>query len=290
MGVQDFDPLVQSTIRRVQPFEMTRDLFDTCRALGFESLNIDLIYGLPHQTTTSFEKTIERVIEIGPDRIALFSYAHVPWLKKQQGSFARHLPSPHEKFRIFAMAIERLTAAGYLYIGLDHFVRPGDELARAQMERTLHRNFQGYTTRAGCDLHGSGVSSISAFDDLYAQNARELSRYYDAIDSGRWPTMRGIRLSAEDRLRREVINRLLCHCLVVKSEIEQTFGIRFDEHFSAEMERLSALRDDGLVRLEVDAIGVHGLGRIFIRTVAMIFDAYLARREAEPLRVFSSTL
>jgi oxygen-independent coproporphyrinogen-3 oxidase len=274
----------------VQPFEMTRDLIDNCRALGFESFNIDLIYGLPHQTPASFENTIQKVIEIGPDRIALFSYAHVPWLKKQQGSFARHLPSPHEKFRIFAMAIERLTAAGYLYIGLDHFVRPGDELARAQADRTLHRNFQGYTTRAGCDLHGIGVSSISALDDLYAQNARELSRYYDAIDSDRWPTVRGIRLDVEDRLRREVINRLLCHCLVVKSEIEQAFGIRFDEHFAEELDRLEALRDDGLVLLEEDAIRVHGLGRIFIRNVAMIFDTYLWKRQADPLRVFSSTL
>jgi oxygen-independent coproporphyrinogen-3 oxidase len=289
MGVQDFDPLVQETIRRIQPYDMTRRLYDHCRSLGFDSINLDLIYGLPHQTRESFRDTVEKVIEMSPDRIALFSYAHVPWLKKQQGSFARHLPDPVEKFRIFAMAIDRFTEAGYRYIGMDHFVRPGDELARAQDDRTLHRNFQGYTTRAGCDLIGMGVTSISALDGAYAQNQRDLSQYYDAIDNGRWPTMRGINVTPTDKLRRDVINRILCHCVVVKSEIEDDYGIDFDWYFADALDSLRELVDDGLVQLGPDRIEVLPLGRIFIRNIAMAFDAYLNKPATEG-RVFSNTL
>src|SRR5205085_5749856 len=168
LGIQDFDPLVQKTIRRVQPYEETKRLFDSCREIGFESINVDLIYGLPHQTAASFSDTVNKIITMKPDRVAVFSYAHVPWMKKQQGSFARFLPDATEKFRIFARAIEMLTGAGYRYIGLDHFARPEDEICRAQDERTLHRNFQGYTTKAGCDLYAMGVSSISGLEDAYA--------------------------------------------------------------------------------------------------------------------------
>jgi oxygen-independent coproporphyrinogen-3 oxidase len=225
-----------------------------------------------------------------PDRIALFSYAHVPWMKKQQGSFARFLPEGEQKFKIFAAAIRKLTDAGYRYIGMDHFARPTDELCRAQDERTLHRNFQGYTTKAGCDLYAMGVSSISGLDDVYAQNWRDLPAYYRAIDSGRWPTMRGIRVSAEDKLRRSVINRILCHCVVVKSEVERDYGVDFDEHFADEMARLAELERDGLVVLGADRIEVIGLGRIFIRNVAMVFDAYLNRSEEQRKQVFSRTL
>jgi oxygen-independent coproporphyrinogen-3 oxidase len=290
MGVQDFNPLVQQTVRRIQPYEMTKQLFDYSRELGFESINVDLIYGLPHQTVGSFSDTVDKIVEMNPDRIALFSYAHVPWLKKQQGSFARHLPSPTEKFRIFAMAIERLTDAGYRYIGMDHFVRPGDELARAQDERTLHRNFQGYTTKAGCDLLGMGVSSISVLDDAYAQNRRDLFGYSETVDSGRWPTMRGMYVTAEDKLRRSVINRILCHTIIVKSEVEAEFGIDFDEHFAHEMAELNELAGDGLVRLDRGHIEVLPLGRIFIRNVAMAFDAYLQKPSVQERKVFSSTL
>lgn len=241
MGIQDFDPLVQKTIHRVQPYEDTRRLFDYCRELGFESINIDLIYGLPHQTAESFGDTVDRIITMNPDRIALFSYAHVPWMKKQQGSFARFLPGGFEKFRIFTQSIGALTDAGYRYIGLDHFARPEDEICRAQDERTLHRNFQGYTTKAGCDLYAMGVSSISALEDVYAQNWREVPRYYEAIDSGELPTMRGMRVSDEDKLRRSLINRILCHTVVVKSEVERDFGIDFNEHFAPELVRLREL-------------------------------------------------
>jgi len=290
MGIQDFNPLVQQTIHRVQPYEMTKALFDHCRELGFESINIDLIYGLPHQTAESFGETVDKIVGMKPDRIAVFSYAHVPWLKKQQGSFARHLPQGPEKFRIFSTAIVKLTEAGYRYIGMDHFARPDDELCRAQDDRTLHRNFQGYTTKAGCDLYGLGVSSISGLEDAYAQNQRDLPRYYEAIDAGRWPTMRGMRVSVEDKLRRSVINRILCHGVVVKAEVERDFGIGFDEHFAAELERLRELERDGLVRLSRDRIEVAGLGRIFIRNVAMAFDAYLNKPEPQKQQVFSRTL
>ena len=174
MGIQDFNPVVQKTVRRIQPYEATKALFDQCRALEFESINIDLIYGLPHQTPDSFGDSVEKVIDMAPDRVAMFSYAHVPWLKKQQGSFAKYIPQGMEKYQIFRAGIERFTRAGYVYIGMDHFARPQDELCVAQRNRTLHRNFQGYTTKAGADLFGMGVSSISGFDRIYAQNFRDI--------------------------------------------------------------------------------------------------------------------
>ncbi len=290
MGIQDFDPLVQKTIHRVQPYEDTRRLFDYCREIGFDSINIDLIYGLPHQTAESFSDTVDKIITMNPDRIAVFSYAHVPWMKKQQGSFARFLPEGFEKFRIFTNAIRKLTGGGYRYIGLDHFARPEDEISRAQDNRSLHRNFQGYTTKAGCDLYAMGVSSISGLEDAYAQNWRDLPRYYESIDAGVWPTMRGLRVTEEDRLRRSVINRILCHTVVVKSEIERDFGINFDDHFVAELAQLRDLEHDGLVRLGGGRIEVAPLGRIFIRNVAMAFDAYLNKPEAARTQVFSRTL
>ena len=289
LGIQDFDPVVQKTIHRVQPYEATKHTFDYCREIGFESINVDLIYGLPHQTADSFSDTVKKIIAMNPDRIAVFSYAHVPWMKKQQGSFTRFLPGPLEKFRSFARAIEMLTDAGYRYIGLDHFARPEDEICRAQDERTLHRNFQGYTTKAGCDLYAMGVSSISGLEDAYVQNWRDLPRYYEAIAAGRWPVMRGIRVSEEDKLRRSVINRILCHSVVVKSEVEREFNISFDDHFAPELARLVELERDGLVRFDGGRIEVAPLGRIFIRNVAMVFDAYLSNSGGQkPL--FSKTL
>jgi oxygen-independent coproporphyrinogen-3 oxidase len=289
MGIQDFDPLVQKTVHRVQTYEMIESLFNCCRELGFESINMDLIYGLPHQTMESFSATVDKIIAIDPDRIAVFSYAHVPWMKKQQGSFARFLPEGVEKFRIWSKAIEKLTGAGYRYIGMDHFARPTDELCQAQDDRTLHRNFQGYTTKGGCDLYGMGVSAISGLEDVYAQNWRELPRYYQALDENRLPTMRGIRVSPEDKLRRAVINRLLCHCVVVKSEIEREFGVNFNEKFAEEINQLEGFDRDGLVMMSADRIEVVGLGRIFIRNVAMAFDQY-ARQNKAAHQTFSKTL
>jgi oxygen-independent coproporphyrinogen-3 oxidase len=288
MGIQDFTPIVQQTVHRIQPYEQTRALFDLCRSLGFESINVDLIYGLPHQTPETFVDSVDKVIDMSPDRVAMFSYAHVPWLKKQQGSFAKLIPQGMEKFRIFRSGIERFTQSGYVYIGMDHFARPDDELCVAQRERTLHRNFQGYTTKAGADLFGLGVSSISGVDRVYAQNFRDLQGYYAAVDEQRLPTMRGIRLHEDDVVRRAVISKLLCHCVLHKAEVEREFGLRFDEYFADELTRLKPLENDGLVVLTPETISVTSLGRIFIRNVGMVFDRYLLKPKDKP--VFSKTL
>jgi oxygen-independent coproporphyrinogen-3 oxidase len=290
MGIQDFHPKVQETIHRVQPYELTRDLIVTARELGFESLNVDLIYGLPYQTAESFQDTIDKTLSLAPDRVAMFSYAHVPWLKKQQGSFAEHLPEGMEKFRIFRAGLERFLGAGYLYIGMDHFARPGDELAVAQRNRTLHRNFQGYTTKAGADLYGMGVSAISSIGGAYAQNRREVPAYQQTIGARGIATMRGYRLSEDDLLRRAVIGRLLCHTVIPKHEIERDFSIHFDEYFAPELQRLEEARDEGLVVLDPEEIRVTPLGRIFIRNVAMAFDRYLHEQQMDQRPLFSKTL
>lgn len=288
IGIQDFNPEVQKTVRRIQPYEQSEAMFDACRALAFESINIDLIYGLPLQTAESFRDTVEKVAGLGPDRVAMFSYAHVPWLKKQQGAFARFVPQGMDKFNIFRAGIEGFTQAGYRYVGMDHFARPDDELCIAQDNRTLHRNFQGYTTKAGADLIGMGVTSISGIDRTYAQNQRDLQHYYAAGGGNGLATMRGIHLDDDDVIRRAVISRLLCHCVLHKREIETEFNIRFDEYFADELVRLQPLQRDGLVEVADDAISVTPLGRIFIRNAGMVFDKYLLKPKANP--VFSRTL
>jgi oxygen-independent coproporphyrinogen-3 oxidase len=290
MGIQDFDPEVQQAVKRVQPLEMTSELIAQSRALGFESLNVDLIYGLPYQTADRFVRTVDEVLGIAPDRIALFSYAHVPWLRKQQGSLAASLPEGMEKFRIFSAAIEKFLSAGYQYIGMDHFAKPNDELAVAQRNRTLHRNFQGYTTKAGADLYGMGVSAISAVGTTYAQNYREVPRYTEAVDRRGIATMRGYSLSGDDRLRRALITRLLCHAVIRKGEIAREFGIDFDDYFAPELGRLQPFVEDRLVALTGDEIRVTFLGRIFIRNVAMIFDPYLEKQRLAEQPLFSKTL
>jgi oxygen-independent coproporphyrinogen III oxidase len=290
MGIQDFQPKVQETIHRVQPYEMTRDLILAARELGFESLNVDLIYGLPHQTADSFRSTVDRALTLIPDRVAMFSYAHVPWLKKQQGSFQMYLPEGMEKFRIFRTGLERFLGAGYVYIGMDHFALPGDELAIAQKNRTLHRNFQGYTTKAGADLYGMGVSAISSVAGAYAQNLKEVPAYQNTIDLRGIATARGYKLSQDDILRRTVISRLLCHTVIPKQEVEREFSISFDEYFSPELEHLKESRDEGLVILDPGEIRVTALGRIFIRNVAMVFDRYLREQQMDQRPLFSKTL
>jgi len=290
MGIQDFEPKVQETIHRIQPYEMTRDLIVVARELGFESLNVDLIYGLPYQTASSFRATVDRTLTLQPDRVAMFSYAHVPWLKKQQGSFAEHLPEGMEKFRIFRAGLEQFLGAGYLYIGMDHFAKPGDELAVAQKNRTLHRNFQGYTTKAGADLYGMGVSAISSLGEAYAQNRREVPAYQAAIAERGVATMRGYRLTSDDQIRRVVIGRLLCHTVILKSEVEREFSITFDDYFAPEVQRLEEFRAEGLVALAPGEIRVTSLGRIFIRNVAMTFDRYLHEQQMDQRPLFSKTL
>src|ERR1700736_4650162 len=250
MGIQDFHPEVQKAIHRIQPFELTRDLIFAARELGFDSINVDLIYGLPYQSPERFAHTVDQILQLAPDRVALFSYAHVPWLKKQQGSFAAHLPEGMQKFEIFRTGLLKFLEAGYLYIGMDHFAKPGDELAISQQNRTLHRNFQGYTTKAGADLYGMGITAISGIQGAYAQNHRDLSSWEKALAARGIATMRGYHLSPDDRLRRAVISRLLCHTLVVKREISLEFGVDFDGYFAEELRRLGPSRDDGLVLLE----------------------------------------
>ena len=290
MGIQDFHPEVQETVHRVQPYEMTRDLLFEARRLGFTSINVDLIYGLPYQNPERFAHTVDQIFTLAPDRIALFSYAHVPWLKKQQGSFAAHLPEGAQKFEIFRTGLEKFIEGGYLYIGMDHFARPGDELAVAQQNRTLHRNFQGYTTKAGADLYGMGVSAISSVQLRYAQNPRELLAYSKAVAERGIATMRGYTMTAEDRLRASVISRLLCHTVIPKAEVNREFAIDFDEYFAPELRRLAPMQDDGLVVLGRDEIVTTWLGRVFIRNLAMVFDPYLEQQHLAERPLFSKTL
>jgi oxygen-independent coproporphyrinogen III oxidase len=290
MGIQDFQPEVQQAVHRIQPFEMTRDLLFTARRLGFDSINVDLIYGLPYQTAETFAHTVDQIISMSPDRIALFSYAHVPWLKKQQGSFVAHLPEGMVKFEIFRTGLLKFVEAGYLYIGMDHFAKPGDELAVSQQKRTLHRNFQGYTTKAGADLYGMGITAISGIQSAYAQNHRDIPSWEKAVAERGLATMRGYHLSEEDLLRRAVISRLLCHTVVVKDEISREFGVDFDEYFAEELRRFEPFRDDGLVLLERGEIRATWLGRIFIRNLAMVFDPYLEKQQLAAKPLFSKTL
>jgi oxygen-independent coproporphyrinogen III oxidase len=290
MGIQDFHPEVQEAINRVQPLEMTRDLIQAARQLGFDSINVDLIYGLPLQTADRFAHTVEQVVALLPDRVAMFSYAHVPWLRKQQGALATRLPEGMEKFRIFRAGLEHFMDAGYQYIGMDHFSRPEDELAVAQRNRTLHRNFQGYTTKAGADLYGMGVSAISGVGRSYSQNDRDVAPYSQRIERRGIATMRGYQLSDDDVLRRTVITRLLCHGMLRKSEIEHEFGIDFDQTFAPEVSRLAPFVADGLVAMDGDEIRTSLLGRIFIRNIAMLFDPYLEKQKLESRPLFSKTL
>ena len=288
MGVQDFDPRVQAAINRIQPYEETRRLVEDARSLGFSSLNIDLIYGLPHQTPESFSATIDRVLEIGPDRLAVYSYANVPWMKKHQTVLEARLPDEATKFEIFRTALARFTAEGFEYIGMDHFARPDDELARARRDRTLHRNFQGYTTKAGTDLIGFGMSAIGSVGAHYVQNRRELQAYSQAVRESGAASFRGVRLSADDLLRRAVIGSLLCHGVVVKAEIQDRFGVDFDAYFSGALERLQPCAADGLVEITPREIRATALGRVFLRNLAMPFDTYLEAAPQQP--VFSRTL
>src|SRR5256714_3225234 len=290
MGIQDFHPEVQKAIHRLQPFQLTRDLLFSARKLGFDSINVDLIYGLPYQTPERFAHTIEQILQLAPDRVALFSYPHVPGLKKQQGSFAGHLPEGLEKFEIFRTGLRKFLEAGYLYIGMDHFAKSRDELAISQQHPKLHRNFQGYTTKSGADLYGMGVTAISGIQNAYAQNHRDLASWEKAVGERGIATMRGYWLSDDDRLRRTVISRLLCHTVVIKNEISREFGIDFDEYFAPELQRLESPCEDGLVVLSRDEIRATWLGRIFIRNLAMIFDPYLEKQQLAAKPLFSKTL
>ncbi len=276
MGVQDLDPVVQEAVNRIQPEAMTGQVYRWARELGFLSINLDLIYGLPFQTLQGFEKTVGTVIRYAPDRIAVFNYAHVPWLKPHQKLIHEtDLPTPAQKLALLRQTIDLFCSAGYEYIGLDHFARPDDELAVAQKQKTLYRNFQGYSTRAGADLYGFGMSSISHFQTIYAQNEKALPEYYRALDQDRLATHVGYRMTNDDRLRKYVIMRLMCDLELDIPAVEQMFGIEFDRYFASSLGALEHFVDDGLVALSPERITIQGGGRLLLRNIAMCFDAYL---------------
>ncbi|WP_066736775.1 oxygen-independent coproporphyrinogen III oxidase [Cupriavidus sp. D384] len=283
LGVQDFDPEVQEAVHRVQSYEETRAVVLAARRLGFQSVSVDLIYGLPHQTTARFGKTIEKVLELRPNRLSVYSYAHLPHVFKPQRRIdAATLPPAAEKLDILVSTIERLTAAGYVYIGMDHFALPDDDLAVAQREGRLQRNFQGYATHAGYDQIGLGVSAIGAVAGHYVQNARTTDDYYAAIDAGRLPVVRGFEMSADDHLRKAIIGALMCNGTLDIAEVEQTHGIDFAATFGVELADLDRLAVDHLVRRTPDRIDITELGRLLVRRVAMVFDRYLRDDAARP--------
>jgi len=284
LGVQDFDPEVQTAVNRIQSEAETRIVLDAARANGFSSINVDLIYGLPRQTVPGFCRTLDQVIQASPDRIALYSYAHVPHLFKPQRRINEaELPTPDTKLALLDLGIDRLTAAGYVYIGMDHFAKPDDELAVAQREGKLHRNFQGYSTHADCDLISLGISAIGKMGATYSQNLRTLDEYYARLDADTSPCFRGWELSADDLVRREVIQALMCHFTVAFERIEAGHGIAFRDYFALELQALKPLVDDGLVEIGADAITVTRRGRLLVRSVAMVFDRYL-REQRERAR------
>jgi oxygen-independent coproporphyrinogen-3 oxidase len=292
MGVQDFDPRVQEAIHRIQPAADTARLVEWSRHAGFESVNFDLIYGLPYQTPASFERTLDQLFAIGPDRIALYSYAHVTWLAKQQRGFERKdLPDAATKLQIMLTAVRRFLAEGYLFIGLDHFAREGDELAKALADRSLRRNFMGHTTQAGVDLIGFGPSAISELRMSYAQSQREVPAWEEAVRERGVATMRGHRLSRADVERRWIINRILCHGELRAREYEEIFGRAFAETYKPELASLEMARGDGLIEIDADgSLRVTPIGRLLVRTIAMAFDAYLAEQQKSGARMFSKTV
>ncbi len=290
MGVQDFNEDVQKAVNRIQPENITMDAINWSRELGFESINLDLIYGLPFQTYKTFETTLDKVIEISPDRIAVFNYAHVPWLKKHMNLIKpEDLPTPEEKLRILEMTINKLIDAGYWYVGMDHFAKPDDELAVAQRNKTLYRNFQGYSTKAGCDVYAFGMSAISQFRDIYAQNHKDLKNYYEKIDNGEFAVFSGYRMTKDDHIRKKVIMDLMCHLEVDKKEIEKEFDINFNEYFAESLKQLKQFDEDKLITDDGGFIRIAESGKLIIRNIAMCFDAYLDKLMKEK-PIFSKTV
>ena len=292
MGVQDFAPEVQDAIGRYQPERATRALYEYARSIGFNSINIDLIYGLPRQRASSFGHTLSTVAAMRPDRIAVYSYAHVPWLRPHQKRIdSSELPVREVKIELIGAAIDTFSRAGYVPIGMDHFALADDELAVAARERRLHRNFMGYTTRRASDMVGVGLSAISDVCGGFAQNAKKLPSYRRAIEAGQFPIERGYVLSDDDRIRRQVITELMCNFFVDRPAIESKFGIDFAAYFDAELEALTTRggpASDGFVNVDARGLAVTDAGRLFVRTICMHFDRYLPRHTARP--TFSQTI
>ncbi len=282
LGVQDFDPKVQTAVNRLQSEEETLIVLEAARQQGFQSISIDLIYGLPHQTPDSFQRTLEKIITWQPNRLSVFNYAHLPILFKPQRRINEtDLPGPTEKLAILQNTIHFLTSAGYLYIGMDHFALPNDELARAQRNGTLYRNFQGYATQSHCDLIGLGTTSIGKVGNSYSQNVKTLEDYYNRIDQKRLPVFRGITLTADDLLRRAAIMQLICHFQLNIPQFEQQHSIHFNTYFSQEYQELRTFQDEGLLTITDSEIIILPVGRLLVRNICMIFDNYLRQAQTQ---------
>jgi len=275
-GVQDCNPEVQKAIHREQPQSMNKAAMETLRANGFDSVNIDLIYGLPLQSPETFGQTLDQVLELEPDRFAIFNYAHVPWMRPAQKILEKTgLPDGRTKLQLLKLCIERLTAEGYVYIGMDHFALPDDELVVAQREQSLQRNFQGYSTRAGVEICGFGISSISQGANGYRQNVKDMETYRTMVEGGRLPVAKGYEMTAEDKLRADVIMRLMCDLSLDYAKMSAKWGVDFERHFVEALTRLREPAEDGLIEYTADGFRVTERGRLFIRNLAMCFDAYL---------------
>ena len=280
MGVQDFNPKVQKAVNRINPYEMVEEAVGWIRGNGFESLNLDLIYGLPHQSTSNFENTVDKILTLNPDRLAVFNYAHVPWMKPHQKLIKEDdLPVPEEKLEMLKMIIERLTSSGYIYIGMDHFAKADDELAIAQKDKNLQRNFQGYSTRAGVDIYAFGMSSISQLENVYVQNFKELPDYYEYLGKGDLPVEKGYILSDDDKIRRETIMRLMCDLELDYQRMSKLLQIDFHDYYADELQQMDKFSSDGLIVLSLGKLSVTEKGRLFIRNIAMEFDRYLDNSE-----------
>ncbi|WP_063368194.1 oxygen-independent coproporphyrinogen III oxidase [Pseudoalteromonas luteoviolacea] len=278
-GVQDFNDQVQTAVNRPQQIDEVLTVLQQARALGFKSINMDMIYGLPHQTPETYQATIEQLIELAPDRVSLFNYAHLPDRFAAQRKLKEHdMPTPEQKLAIFKATLERMTQAGYQYIGMDHFAKQDDELAIAQREGQLHRNFQGYTTHGNCDLLGLGVSSISQIGDAILQNEKDLKPYYQAVLERKNAISKGIALHQDDLIRAAVIKQLICHFDLDKTAINAQFNINFDDYFAQALQALAPLETDGLVINDQNTITVTAKGTLFIRIICMCFDAYLQQQ------------
>ncbi len=279
MGVQDFNEKVQKAVNRIQPEDMTRQVIKWIRELNFQSINLDLIYGLPFQSAETFSKTVDAIVDIAPDRIAVFNYAHVPWMKKHMALIKpEDLPQPEEKLQILKMTIEKLTSAGYVFIGMDHFAKPDEELTVALREKKLYRNFQGYSTHAGADLYGLGITSISQIGRCYAQNVKKEIEYFNLLNDNTLPIERGYYLSDDDLLRRHVITKIMCDFELDFSEVENKFDIKFEKYFATSLEGLKEFMDDGLLLINNRKIIVTEMGRLLIRNIAMCFDWYIEQK------------
>ena len=275
-GVQDFDPLVQKAVNRVQPASQVFALVEAARRRGFGSINVDLIYGLPHQSPESFDRTLAQIVELRPDRIALYAYAHLPErFKPQRRILSINLPNAHSKVTMLSRSLAALIGAGYVYVGMDHFALPNDPLAVAKRQGRLHRNFQGYSTQPDHDLIALGVSSIGRIGATYSQNAKTLPEYYDALDRGQFPVVRGLALGRDDLIRRAVIMALMCQGECLFESIDLAYLVDFKTYFAAELEKLNDLQNKGMVQLDDNSIQVTAMGWFFVRAVAMVFDRYL---------------